>query len=310
MCSTGGRTKAACCTVQKAPPKPASCSTNLCKKLPGFCPNDDDDESANGFTKRDLALFKTTDPKEWHALEERGGSDHYIVVLGYGEIMLIIAIAYPAIGSLFGGRNAAQILREFFRLIPGYCTGPSIQTGPINPGKTDLNGFQTEHPIDVSMLSFESDFHQLLTDPQRQVMKGYVQASFSGILPSGQAANLPAIPRHFYTNQWDVPNSLLAARPAVGSPSGAQPVTPNDRVMEGFGSNNWPGPFMAVDAQINGAKGRIMNLRPATGLDTITTLANTAVRDDDQGAADELLQAIRVVSHQALSINPTQHQNR
>ncbi len=129
-------------------------------------------------------------------------------------------------------------------------------------------------------------------------MKGFVQASFSGLLPSGQAANLAAIPRHFYTNQWDVPNSALAARPAVGGPSVAQPVSPNDRVMEGFGSNNWPGPFMAVDAQINGAKGRIMNLRPPTRLETITILANTAVREDSQGAADELLQSIRVVSHQ------------
>ncbi len=141
-------------------------------------------------------------------------------------------------------------------------------------------------------------------------MKGFVQASFSGLLPSGQAANLAAIPRHFYTNQWDVPNSALAARPAVGGPSSAQPVSPNDRVMEGFRSNNWPGPFMAVDAQINGAKGRIMNLRPPTGLNTITTLVNTAVRDDSQGAADELLQSIPVVSQLPWSINFIQYQDR
>lgn len=73
--------------------------------------------------------------------------------------MLIIAIVYPAIGVLFSSRNAGQILREFFRLILGYCTGPSIQTGNITPGKTDLTGFQTEHPIDVSVLSLKSNFH-------------------------------------------------------------------------------------------------------------------------------------------------------
>jgi len=41
-----------------------------------------------------------------------------------------------------------------------------------------------------------------------------------------------------------------------------------------------------------------MNLRPPTRLETITILANTAVREDNQGAAVELLQLIRVVSHQ------------
>ena len=127
-------------------------------------------------------------------------------------------------------------------------------------------------------------------------MARFVQSSASGSLPSGAGSTLPPIRQDFYTHDWDIPNAQLHARPAVGGPNGIQPLTPNDRAMEAFGSTNYPDPFMAVDAQINGAKGRIMNLRDATAIDTITRLANAAVQQDSQGAADELLQAIRVVS--------------
>jgi chitinase len=67
----------------------------------------------------------------------------------------IIAVAYPAIGELFGVENATQVLRRFFRLILGYCTGPSIQEGTIPPGDSPLGltGLQAEHPIDVSITS-------------------------------------------------------------------------------------------------------------------------------------------------------------
>ena len=127
-------------------------------------------------------------------------------------------------------------------------------------------------------------------------MARFVQSSASGSLPSGAGSTLPPIRQDFYTQDWAIPNAQLHARPAVGGPNGIQPLTPNDRAMEAFGSTNYPDPFMAVDAQINGAKGRIMNLRDATAIDTITRLANAAVQQDSQGAADELLQAIRVVS--------------
>lgn len=67
----------------------------------------------------------------------------------------IIALAYPPIAELFGVPNASQILRRFFRLILGYCTGPAIQQGNIPPGNhpPGLNGLQSEHPIDVCFIS-------------------------------------------------------------------------------------------------------------------------------------------------------------
>lgn len=64
--------------------------------------------------------------------------------------------------------------------------------------------------------------------------------------------------------------------------------------MEAFGSTKWPEPFLATDAALNGAKGRIMKLEAATAITTITKLANAAVKLDTVAAADELLQAIRI----------------
>jgi chitinase len=156
---TGGRSKAACCTVQKAPPRPASCSADLCKLLPGYCPNDNDDESADDYTKRDFALFDTNNSASWRALEKRGSGDTYYVDIGNNVGIRIIALAYPAIAELFGVENASQVLRRFFRLILGYCTGPSIQEGTIPPGDSPpgLTGLQAEHPIDVSITSLNRD---------------------------------------------------------------------------------------------------------------------------------------------------------
>ncbi|KAI9823661.1 MAG: hypothetical protein M1826_007679 [Phylliscum demangeonii] len=273
-----GRMKAVCCTVQKAPPKPAFCTADLCKLLPGYCPNDDDDESANPLTKRALALLDPRDSGSGRALEKRGSDTPYYVNLGNNVGFTIIAIAYPAIAELFGVPSASLVLRRFFRLIAGYCVGPSIQEGTVPPGgrPSGLTGLQTEHPID------------------RQIMRPFAQASTSGILPSGQIAPVPPIPRSFWKDRWHVPTPALAARPPVGGPQGVQPDTANDRVMEGFGSYDWPYPFLAVDARINGAKGRIMALRVPTAIPVITRLARDAVREDSQPAADALLQAIRV----------------
>jgi len=156
---TDGRTKAACCTVEKAPPKPASCSADLCSKIPGYCPNDSDDESANGFTKRDLALSIKSDPASWKTLQKRANDKTYYINLGNNVGIRIIGLAYPRLVELFGLQNGVQILRRFFRLIPGYCTGTALQTPDIPPGHTvttdDTSGFETEHVLDVSLINFD-----------------------------------------------------------------------------------------------------------------------------------------------------------
>ena len=147
----GSRTKAACCTITKAPPKPAFCTANLCQTIKGFCPNDSDDESANNFTLLDL--LPTAQKPERDALQKRGGQKTYNTNLGAGVSMRIIGAIYPSIGELFDSQFAAHVLRRFFRLIPGYCNGPSVSTGDVGAGESpdDIGGLQSEHPIDVSI---------------------------------------------------------------------------------------------------------------------------------------------------------------
>ncbi|KAA6411805.1 MAG: hypothetical protein FRX48_03955 [Lasallia pustulata] len=118
--------------------------------LYGYCPNDDDDESADDYTERDLALFDTNNSGTWRALEKRVSGRTYYVNIGNNVGIRIISLAYPAIAELFALENTSQILRLFFRLILGYCTGPSIQEGTTPPGNNPpgLNGLQADHSID------------------------------------------------------------------------------------------------------------------------------------------------------------------
>jgi chitinase len=127
-------------------------------------------------------------------------------------------------------------------------------------------------------------------------MRPFAQATVSGTLKSGAAANLPTIPVYFWQNQLHTSYPALEARPAVGGPNGAQPDTPNDRMMESLGSSDYLYPFLPVDKQINGPKGRIMAGAAATSEDVVTQLAEDAANFDTQEHADELLQSIRVVS--------------
>ena len=128
-------------------------------------------------------------------------------------------------------------------------------------------------------------------------MKPFARACTSGTLPSGQEANLPLIDRIFWQKGiWLATNAQLQNRPPVGGPNGVQPDSPNDRVMESFGTAEYPYPLMAVDQMINGPKGRIMGGNAVTDIRRIEELANDAVLHDAEGLADELLQSIRVVS--------------
>lgn len=61
-------------------------------------------------------------------------------------------------------------------------------------------------------------------------MRPFAIASTTGVLTSGQVANIPVIPRPFWKNQWLASNAALVARPAVGGPNGYAPDNPNERV--------------------------------------------------------------------------------
>ena len=144
-----GRQQAACCSVQVAPVTPAICSYNLCRDS-GFCTNDGNPGIAAN--KRDLSSLESKSTQSMHLLEKRGQRE-YVAHLPNGIDFVIFAIVVNAIGSLFSGRNAGQVLRTQFRLRPGTCIGPAIDLIliPAGPNPPGLNGDQTEHPLEVSM---------------------------------------------------------------------------------------------------------------------------------------------------------------
>ncbi|THX54883.1 glycoside hydrolase [Aureobasidium pullulans] len=283
-----GRQKAACCTVQQATSKPASCSADLCKTLPGFCPSDTDDESANSWIgKRDLDrihLNMTEDEYDDYVDEyddyvelTKRAPVEYKAVLYNGAVVIVTAAAYPPIGKLFTVANNNQVIRQAFRLIPGYCIGPSIQTVAITVGTAGiLTGLQSEHPID------------------RQIMAHFIEAAASGLLRGRTQNILPAIGAAFFQNYWTFVTPLLSNLPPIGSARGISPNTINNRIMECFGSTRNPEPFLPTDAAVNGAKGRLMSLADPTDIDKITALAKAAVLSDSAVDADALLQAVRV----------------
>jgi hypothetical protein len=68
------------------------------------------------------------------------------------DVLVFVVIIYPEISRLYQIPNANQVIRQEFRLIPGYCLGPTVQEAPAPPGPNParLKGFQREHPLYVS----------------------------------------------------------------------------------------------------------------------------------------------------------------
>lgn len=140
----GGRKKSACCQIVKPPIEPEICSISLCDSEPGYCPSDDDDESADQFTsKRDL-----------ESLEKRGPAKQYDALLSAGLTLRILSRAYPRSGALFNGNAARDVLRSLFRLPIDECAvfrvdQVTLPTGPDPPFPPNTRP-QTEHLIDAS----------------------------------------------------------------------------------------------------------------------------------------------------------------
>lgn len=233
-----------CCTIHIEPPKPATCSADLCTEMSGFCPVDDDDESADNWVKKDLIPYPDGEYGDnLPSFEKRGKKETF--TLNIDQLTLvIIAAAYPSLRDLYGVRYAAQALRSWFRLMTGVCIGPTVDRGNFPgssvPSKIQLRDLQSEHVID------------------RQVLKSFVETIITGDLRSGRAFGLPPYSAAQIQSKLHASNSALAARPPVGGPDGARPDTINGRLTEAFGSKKNAFPFMAVDAKINGPKGRIM----------------------------------------------------
>lgn len=160
------------------PPAPATCSADLCTELTGFCPNNEDDESADYWTKRDLIPKPRGEYGDnLPSFEKRGKKKTYKIEINQ-LTLTIIAAAYPSLKQLFGPRYAASALRAWFRLMTGRCIGPSIDVGTFPgsniPSKIQLGDLQAEHVID------------------RQVLKFFIRTIATGILESGRRSGPPA----------------------------------------------------------------------------------------------------------------------
>lgn len=140
---TGGRQRAACCTVNTAPPPPSFCTADLCTVIPGFCANDD-----ASISKRDVLSNGT----ELHELWEREKGGQQYPAYYYGAIFVtIIAQTYPSGGNLFGIRQASQVLRYVWRTALGACVTRSVNQNPVaaGPHPPGSENIDSEHVIDV-----------------------------------------------------------------------------------------------------------------------------------------------------------------
>jgi hypothetical protein len=125
--------------------------------IPGYC-SPETDTDWNG--KRDFGVYDASVSSDLHSSLEKRAVTTYNAVLYTGTLVVVIAASFPPIGRLFEIANRNQVLKQAFRMIPGYCLGPSIQEIAITLGSAGaLVGLQAEHPIDVST-PIENNPHQ------------------------------------------------------------------------------------------------------------------------------------------------------
>ena len=89
-------------------------------------------------------------------------------------------------------------------------------------------------------------------------MARFIETAYSEVLVSGGQVNSadPINNDHFWLNTWTKSNIQLAAAGKIRTR--ISPENPNNRMWEVLGSNINRQAFLAVDAHINGSKGRIM----------------------------------------------------
>ncbi|KAI1114378.1 hypothetical protein F5Y14DRAFT_441271 [Nemania sp. NC0429] len=273
-----GRDKAACCKIDQVQSEPATCSSDMCQVIPGYCPpidygdDDDDGERADDLSRRDDSsnTYQTT--------VKRGGSQEYTPPPG-GPVVTVKALGYPGPKKLYTTRLATQAIPFAFKLIQHYCLGPALNVVNVpipTPASFIWEGLESEHVLDRQVIA-----------------KSFVVSMFTGILPSGNRARLRTIGQSFF-DKWHTHNSVLGGLARIGSPYGPRPDTINGRIMACLGANGYREPFSLLQKSVNIAKGKLFSLKQApVSLAVIQNLAEDAVRLDTDAAADKLFSSIR-----------------
>ncbi|SMQ53701.1 unnamed protein product [Zymoseptoria tritici ST99CH_3D7] len=270
-----GRKQAACCTIKKRPPPAAICAADRCKLVPELCLASQDPGGALSARALQADLTPGTWNTSVYDLSKRWDNKADYQAHYFGALfIMVVAQAYPPSGELYG---LGEVFRYVWRSVVGICTGQAVNQQVVADGNRPpgTENAQSEHIID------------------RQIMRRFVEQAAQGTTHDQPESRLPAIGRAWFDYHWHEPNAGLAAQPPVGGPHGLQPATPNDRVMECFGTYDNPRPLLGTDADINGAKGLLMDLRRPVAIDRITRAARVAVRDDTAQATTELLTLVQ-----------------
>lgn len=151
---------------------------------------------------------------------------------------------------------------------------------------------------------------------QRQLAAKFVYTANHGELPKSKTApssgnsplskKLKPVPDEFFLKAFGEKMLGLEKYPGVGyadQPKG-EPADPNtgfhsdvpmQRMMAAFGSTPYCFPFMALEREVNEAKGRLMKEVRPVAEDHIDGLARQAAKSGTKLDADQLLNNIRMV---------------
>ncbi|KAI7026582.1 glycoside hydrolase family 18 protein, partial [Hortaea werneckii] len=266
-----GRDKAACCKIGQIQleTKPATCSTDICDAIPGFCDSNEDDST--NFSRRS----ETESPEE--ALYKRGNKKSYRTGMGGPKNLIVTSVRYPGPSQLYNNL-ALKAIPFAFRITKEYCIGPAIKAIKVpleNPERIGLNGLDTELILDRGTIA-----------------GSFVVSMFTGFLPTGKRAQLVPIGQSFF-DRWNIMNPLLKKMPRIGSNNGPRPGTINARLMTCLGAFGFRQPFSLLEKGTNIAKGKLMKGDNMVGLTNIETLTIKLIQEDTHEAADRLLSTIR-----------------
>jgi chitinase len=142
-----GRDKAACCKISQITTEPATCATDMCDAIPGYCPPIDYGDSS--LSRRDGA-----NDGSYAISAKRGNSQQYTPPPG-GPVVTVKAPGYPGPTKLYTTRLATQAIPLAFRMIKQFCLGPALDTVKVTipaPDSIVRAGLESEHVLDVSFV--------------------------------------------------------------------------------------------------------------------------------------------------------------
>ncbi|KAH6707805.1 hypothetical protein BKA61DRAFT_739097 [Leptodontidium sp. MPI-SDFR-AT-0119] len=281
--------KTDCSKVRSGPQAALTCDMSICDADPALC---GDTASIGLMTKRDFFTLDNglsiAEPLYTDDLEPEDEGDEYSILekrkkrsvtfelLGRAAI-IVFARPHPSRSQLFASAlRLRTVIRRFFHLEHTQCDGTAITGVDLptpNQASTLPRTGETEHPIDLS------------------IHKRFVRCAERGILPDCSATENPGLGAAFFADQYLAENMLRQGLPLV-TPNSAQYRSAYMRVWEAFGSTTNAAQFVLTDRDINGPKGRVMNLG---AIGVFKYLQNTDVAARFQNTRDLIRERLEII---------------